>query len=120
MFNFKNTTDKKLRMFCAKCASGRENPAEQAILLYRFIEGKIEPVNNIVKWDKHVSSKPSCVMDKTRFEVFLNEIRKGGEPCVVGHAFLLEQIKVIKSIYAEQNRELDSYFKTCIAARLFR
>jgi len=55
MFHFKNNSDLKLRKFCIKYAAGSKEPAKQAILMYRFAKGRLEPLKNVIKWDDSIS-----------------------------------------------------------------
>ena len=58
------------------------------------------------------------MMDSERFSLFINKLKNGETPTTTGRCFSSEQIETVKSIYKEQNRELDDYFKACIEARL--
>jgi len=68
-----------------------------------------------------IDGEPSPpIMSDENFETLSGFIKRKLQPSLVGCCLSTEQVEVIKSIYADQNRELDDYFKHCVEARLFK
>jgi hypothetical protein len=59
-------------------------------------------------------------MDPLKFLSFLQKLKNGGKPSVVGHHFSPKQMEAIEELYMKEDRKIDEYFHRCIDARRVR